>query len=259
MTTIREETYRLLRSLGLTTIFGNPGSTELPFLQNFPDDFTYILGLQEASVVAMADGYAQAKRQAAFVNLHTAPGMGNAMGNIIAVWYNKTPLILTAGQQVRAMHLLEPWLYNREAIELPKPYVKWSYEPALAQDVPAALALAYYTAMQQPTGPVFVSLPMDDWDTEARRTRHVRLVAVLPPIRTSWRESPICFIRAPDLLWSWAQALIEQGRGMQLSYWQKERGLACGQPLPQSVWASPRTIHSTRACYPLPLPHLLTS
>jgi benzoylformate decarboxylase len=167
MTTIREETFRLLRSLGLTTVFGNPGSTELPFLQHFPDDFTYVLALQEASVVAMADGFAQASGHPALVNLHTAPGVGNAMGSIITAYQNKTPLVITAGQQVRAMMALEPLLFARDAVELPKPYVKWSYEPVRAQDVPLAMARAYFIANQHPRGPVFLSLPMDDWEQEA--------------------------------------------------------------------------------------------
>ncbi|MBA3450357.1 MAG: benzoylformate decarboxylase, partial [Chloroflexia bacterium] len=80
MSTVREVTYDLLRGLGMTTIFGNPGSTEEPFLTRFPDDFRYILALQEAVVVAMADGFAQASGNAAFVNLHTASGLGNGMG-----------------------------------------------------------------------------------------------------------------------------------------------------------------------------------
>ena len=139
MATLREETYRLMRELKLTTVFGNPGSTEETFLEKFPDDFTYVLGLQEASVVAMADGYAQAMGRPALVNIHTAPGVGNAMGSLLGAWHNRTPLIITAGQQTREMMLLEPWLTNIDATELPKPYVKWSYETARAEDAPAAL------------------------------------------------------------------------------------------------------------------------
>jgi benzoylformate decarboxylase len=163
-TTVRESTFELLRALGLTTVFGNPGSTELPFLKDFPDDFRYVLGLQEASVVAMADGYAQATGRAALVNLHTAIGVGNAMGNVGTAYHNKSPLVITAGQQVRAMLPLEPFLFAKSATELPKPYVKWSYTPARPQEVPAALSRAYHLAMQRPRGPVFVSIPMDDWD-----------------------------------------------------------------------------------------------
>ncbi|HLL51186.1 MAG TPA: benzoylformate decarboxylase [Thermomicrobiales bacterium] len=173
--TVRTVTYDLLRSLGMTTIFGNPGSTEEPFLTEFPADFQYILGLHEAVVVAMADGYAQASGNAAFVNLHTASGVGNGMGSLVTAWHNRTPLVVTAGQQTRQMLALEPWLVNREAPELPRPYVKWSHEPARPEDVPGAIERAYHIAMTPPRGPVFVSIPMDDWDgpTEPRLARRV--------------------------------------------------------------------------------------
>lgn len=175
LTTVREATYDLLRGLGMTTIFGNPGSTEEPFLAHFPDDFRYILGLHEAIVVAMADGFAQASGHAAFLNLHTAPGVGNGMGSLVTAWYNRTPLVVTAGQQSRKMLALEPWLVNREATELPRPYVKWSHEPTRPEDVPGAIERAYHIAMAPPQGPVFVSIPMDDWREPAqpRRPRRV--------------------------------------------------------------------------------------
>jgi benzoylformate decarboxylase len=176
VTTVRSATYDLLRELGMTTIFGNPGSTEEPFLTRFPADFRYILGLHEAMVVAMADGFAQASGNAAFVNLHTAPGVGNGMGSLVTAWHNRAPLVITAGQQTRQMHALEPWLINREATELPRPYVKWSAEPARPQDVPAAIARAYHLAMSPPRGPAFVSIPMDDWDAVAE-PREPRTVA----------------------------------------------------------------------------------
>ncbi len=177
MATIREETFRLMRELKLTTVFGNPGSTEETFLEHFPGDFTYVLGLQEASVVAMADGYAQAMGRPAFVNLHTAPGVGHAMGSLLGAWHNRTPLIITAGQQTREMMLLEPWLTNLDATELPKPYVKWSCETARAEDAPAAIMRAYAAALQPPGGPVFLSIPMDDWEKQAERETPVRQVS----------------------------------------------------------------------------------
>jgi benzoylformate decarboxylase len=166
--TVRDVTYDLLRDLGMTTIFGNPGSTEEPFLTRFPGDFQYILALQEAVVVAMADGFAQASGNAAFVNLHTASGVGNGMGALVTAWHNRTPLVVTAGQQTRQMLALEPWLVNREATELPRPYVKWSHEPTRAEDVPGAIERAYHIAMAPPRGPVFVSIPMDDWAAPAQ-------------------------------------------------------------------------------------------
>ena len=177
MPTVRDATYTLLRRLGLTTIFGNPGSTEEPFLQDFPADFRYVLALQEASAVAMADGFAQGTRKPVLVNLHTAPGVGNAMGNIITAARNKTPLIITAGQQTRRMLLMEAFLSNVRATELPLPHVKWSYEPVRAQDVPAAFMRAYAEAVQAPAGPVFLSLPLDDWNQEAEGEATVRSVA----------------------------------------------------------------------------------
>jgi benzoylformate decarboxylase len=165
--TVHQATYNLLRRLGLTTVFGNPGSTEQPFLKNFPKDFQYVLGLQEASVVAMADGFAQGTKKPVLVNLHSGAGTGNGMCNIMTAFQNKTPLIITAGQQTREMILGEPLLTNRDETMLPRPWVKWAYQPVRAQDVPAAIMRAYVTAMQPPAGPVYVSIPLDDWDQPA--------------------------------------------------------------------------------------------
>jgi benzoylformate decarboxylase len=175
--TVYDATYNLLRKLGLTTIFGNPGSTEQPFLKNFPDDFQYVLGLQEASAVAMADGFAQATRKPALLNLHTSAGTGNGMGNIMTAFLNKTPLIITAGQQTREMLLCEPLLTNRDETMMPRPWVKWAYQPVRAQDVPAAIMKAYAIALQPPAGPVYLSIPLDDWDQPALGEAVVRTVS----------------------------------------------------------------------------------
>src|SRR5438874_8402222 len=165
--TVRAAVLDLLRAFGMTSIFGNPGSTELPLFREFPNDFRYVLGLQEAVVVGMADGYAQATHNAAFVNLHSAAGVGHAMGNIFSAHKNRTPMVITAGQQARSIMPFDPFLFSAQATELPKPYVKWSCEPARAEDVPFAIARAYYIAMQEPRGPVLVSIPADDWDRPA--------------------------------------------------------------------------------------------
>jgi len=173
--TVKQATFDLLRAFGIRKVFGNPGSTELPFLSDWPDDIDYVLGLQEASVVGMADGYAQATRNAGFVNLHSAAGVGNALGNIYTAHRNQTPLVITAGQQARSILPLQAFLYAERASEFPRPYVKYSVEPARAEDVPAAIARAYYTAMQPPCGPTFVSVPIDDWAhlTQAIEARKV--------------------------------------------------------------------------------------
>src|SRR3954451_20696473 len=166
MATVREAVFDLLREQGMTTIFGNPGSTELPMLQDFPDDFRYVLGLQEIVAVGMADGFAQASGRPAHVNLHTAPGVGNGMGAIFNARANKAPLLVTAGQQSRSLMTLQANLTNVDAARMPHPLVKWSYEPPRAEDVPHALARAIHTVSLPPRGPVFVSIPMDDWDAE---------------------------------------------------------------------------------------------
>ena len=166
--TVRDAVYALMREFGAQKIFGNPGSTELPLFRNFPADFEYVLGLQEATVVGMADGYAQATSNASFVNLHSAAGVGNAMGNIFTAFKNQTPMVVIAGQQSRSILPFDPYLSSSQAAELPKPYVKYSIQPARAEDVPLAVARAYYTAMQAPRGPVLVSVPVDDWDRPAR-------------------------------------------------------------------------------------------
>lgn len=162
--TVREVSLEVFRAHGMTTVFGNPGSTELPMLSELPDDFRYVLGLQEAAVVGMADGYAQATGRPTLVNLHTAPGVGNAVGALVNAASNCAPLVVTAGQQVRPMVNLEALLTNPDATVLPRPTVKLSLEPARPADVPAVLARAVHVAMSPPRGPVFVSVPMDDWD-----------------------------------------------------------------------------------------------
>jgi benzoylformate decarboxylase len=162
--TVREAALDVFRAHGMTTIFGNPGSTELPMLTELPDDFRYVLGLQEAVVVGMADGYAQASGRPALVNLHTAPGVGNAVGALVNAAANAAPLVVTAGQQVRPMINLEAMLTNPDAAILPRPAVKFSAEPSRPGDVPAVLARAIHLATTPPCGPVFVSVPMDDWD-----------------------------------------------------------------------------------------------
>lgn len=165
MSTVREVTYQLLRDLGMTVIFGNPGSTELPFLRDMPPDFKYVLALHERSAAGMALGYAMAQGRAAFVNLHSIASAGNGLSALIDAFYCHAPLVVTTGQQDRRHVLTEPFLVSR-AVDVVKPYVKWAYEPLRAEDVPTAIARGYYLAMQPPMGPVFLSIPMDDWNCE---------------------------------------------------------------------------------------------
>jgi len=160
---VRSATVDLLRRREMTTIFGNPGSTELGLLRDFPPDFRYVLGLHEGVAVGIADGYAQASARPAFVNLHSATGVGNAMGAVVNAFHNRAPLVITAGNQDRRHLELEPYLFARSTA-LMAPYVKHSHQPARAQDVPAAIDRAWALARTPPCGPTFVSVPSDDWD-----------------------------------------------------------------------------------------------
>src|SRR5271166_2038595 len=186
MTTVREAALQLFRERGMTTIFGNPGSTELPMLGAFPDDFRYVLGLHEAVAVGMADGFAQASGTVTHVNLHTAPGVGNGVGAIFNARANKAPLLVTAGQQARSLIAMQANLTNRDAVEVPKPYVKWSNEAVRAADVPFALAQAIHYASLPPQGPAFVSIPMDDWGQERAPIDYATQIGA-----SSWPQSSI--------------------------------------------------------------------
>ncbi len=253
MPTVREATVELLRAHGMTTIFGNPGSTELPMLADFPEDFTYVLGLQELAVVGMADGFAQATGRPTHVNLHTAPGVGNAVGGIFNAQANKAPLLITAGQQVRAHMTMEANLTNRDAVMGPQPYVKWSHEPSRAQDVPAAIARAIHHTMIPPRGPAFVSIPMDDWgvDADEDRSRQAQSRTVVS------RTAP-----HPDALAALAVRLREARNPVLIAgpdidasgAWEHAIALAERQRLP--VWASPAT-GGNRLGFPENHPHFV--
>lgn len=230
--TVRQVTFQLLRELGLTTMFGNPGSTEETFLKDFPSDFTYVQTLAEAAAVGAADGFAQANRVPAIVNVHTSAGLSNAMSNILTAYMNRTPLIITAGNQTREMLLMEPWLTNIEPSMLPKPWVKWSYEPVRAEDVPAAFMRAYAMAMQPPAGPVFLSIPLDDWDKPALGPATVRSLAhrIAPDAdRLTEFASEISAAKNPVLIYG---AAIARGQG-----W--DDAVALAEKLDAPVWAAP--------------------
>ncbi|MCA9270115.1 MAG: thiamine pyrophosphate-binding protein, partial [Planctomycetales bacterium] len=152
----------VLAAHGVRYLFGNPGTTELPLNDALVGDarFQYILGLQEVPVMAMADGYAMASGDIGFVNLHISCGLGNAMGMLYNAFREGTPLVVTAGQQDRRLVFEEPILWG-QMVEVARPWTKWSYEVQRVQDLPGALRRAVQTALTPPTGPVFLSLPVD--------------------------------------------------------------------------------------------------
>jgi benzoylformate decarboxylase len=240
MSTVREVTYQLLRELGMTVIFGNPGSTELPFLRDMPPDFKYVLALHERSAAGMALGYAMARGKAAFVNLHSIASAGNGLSALIDAFYCYAPLVVTTGQQDRRHMLAEPFLVSR-AVDVVKPYVKWAYEPLRAGDVPAAIARGYYLAMQPPMGPVFLSIPMDDWNHECEpiSARAVTQTVLPDPEALDEAVRALNASRNPAIV---AGSQIEEDRG-----WYEVIALAehlnadvYQQPIP-SRWTFPRT------------------
>ena len=152
----------LLAEAGVGYLFGNPGTTELPLSDALVDHprIKYVLGLQEVPVVAMADGFAQASRSPGVVNVHISCGLGNAMGMLYNAYRAGTPLILTAGQQDRRLKFEEPILWS-DMVRVARPWTKWSAEVERAADLPLAVRRAVQTALMPPTGPVFLSIPID--------------------------------------------------------------------------------------------------
>lgn len=155
----------ILRDEGITHIFGNPGSTEMPLMDALVDapDLTYVLGLQEATAVGMADGWALTSGRCGFVNLHAMGGLGNAMGVLVASKASETPLVVTAGQQDTRHLMTEPWL-SGDLVALAQPVTKWATEVRRGDDIGQALRRAFAIARTPPCGPVFLSLPMDVLD-----------------------------------------------------------------------------------------------
>ncbi|MCG8691728.1 MAG: thiamine pyrophosphate-dependent enzyme [Minwuiales bacterium] len=158
----------LLKDEGVTHLFGNPGTTELPIMDALKehDDMTYVLGLQESVVVAMADGFSRASGKLTACNVHVAPGLGNAMGALYSAKFTGTPMIITAGQQEQGHGLTEPLLYD-PLVPIAEPLVKWATEVTRLEDLPRIVRRAAKVATTPPTGPVFISLPGDILNDEA--------------------------------------------------------------------------------------------
>src|SRR6201996_8736667 len=158
----------LLKDEGITHLFGNPGTTELPIMHALKDhpDLTYVMAMQESLVVAIADGYSRASGKLVACNVHVAPGLGNAMGSLYNAQFTGTPMILTAGQQEQGHGLMEPVLFG-PLVQMAEPLVKWAVEVTRLEDLPRIVRRAAKIATTPPTGPVFISLPGDILNAEA--------------------------------------------------------------------------------------------
>jgi benzoylformate decarboxylase len=158
----------LLKDEGITHLFGNPGTTELPIMHALKDhpDLTYVMAMQESLVVGIADGFSRASGKLVACNVHVAPGLGNAMGSLYNAQFTGTPMILTAGQQEQGHGLTEPLLYG-PLVRMAEPLVKWAVEVTRLEDLPRIVRRAAKVATTPPTGPVFISLPGDILNSEA--------------------------------------------------------------------------------------------
>jgi benzoylformate decarboxylase len=239
MRDVRAAFFDVCREAGLTTWFGNPGSTELRMLRDWPADFAYVLALQEAAAVGAAAGYAIATGRAALVSLHSAGGVGHALGAVFNAYRDRIPLVVVAGQQTRAMLPTQPFLSADEPAVFPRPYVKWSRQPETAAAVPAALAEAHRVAMTPPRGPVFLSVPEDDWDAPADP---------VPPraIRSAFAADPEALREIAEALDAARAPAIVAGPGIdEDGAWAETTALA--EALRAAVWAAPMP---SRASFP---------
>jgi benzoylformate decarboxylase len=235
MPTVREASFAVFQHFGVDRMFGNPGSTEIPMLKALP--FPYVMGLNEAVVVAMADGYARSSGKPALVNLHSAAGTGHSLGNLFTAFRNNAPVVVTCGQQARSILPYDPFLYNERAAEFPRPYVKYSVEPARAEDVPVALARAFMTALTPPMGPVYVSIPVDDWDRECEMPDLPELAA--PPV-----PSPEAIGRIATMLGVAKSPALVIGTGCANSGgW--SAAIALAEKAGLTVWAAPYAARET--------------
>ena len=237
MPTVREAAFRVFEHFGVDRMFGNPGSTELPMLKAMP--FPYVQGLNEAVVVAMADGYARSSGRAALVNLHSSAGTGHSLGNLFTAWKNNAPVVVTAGQQARSILPHDPFLFAERPTEFPRPYVKFSVEPARAEDVPLALVRAFATALTPPMGPVFVSIPVDDWDRQCE-------MPALPDLSLRTMPDPAGLQRLADLLDTAKNPALVLGTGVANGQgW--DAAIALAERTGASVWAAP---YAAREVFP---------
>jgi thiamine pyrophosphate-dependent acetolactate synthase large subunit-like protein len=239
--TVRDATLDVLRRLGLTTIFSNPGSTEVPFLAGLPDDLRFVLALHEASVVGMASGWAIGRGEPAFALLHTTAGLGNAVAALATARVNRAPLVVAVGQQDRRHLALEPFLTGR--LEgLAGEYPVWVRQPARAQDVPGALVRAYHEAGTG-RGPAIVIVPMDDWEAPAPAPHEIAGPALVlrgraaDPAAVDRVAELIDAARAPAIVVgagadepaTWA-ALVALAERLGAPVWQESFGARAGFP-----------------------------
>ena len=248
MPTVREATFAVLRRHGMTTLYANPGSTEVSLLAGLPDDLSFVLGLHEGSVVGMATGQAIATGLPALAILHTTAGLGNAVGAIATARVNRAPLVVIVGQQDRRHLALEPFLTGK-LTGLAGDYPVWTDQPVRAQDVPGAIARAWHEAITG-RGPALVVVPMDDWLAEMPEDQvlaaplAVHRPAALPEAGVAELIAMVAAARTPVLVvgagadsqdaWS---ALVDLADRLGCPVWQESFGARAGFPQDHPLFA----------------------
>jgi benzoylformate decarboxylase len=239
--TVRDAAFEVLRERGLTTVFANPGSTEVPFLGGLPEDFRFVLALHEGSLVGMASGFAIGSGEPAFVLVHTTAGLGNAVSALATARVNRASLVVLVGQQDRRHLAQEPFLAGRLQ-GLAGEYPVWAEQPVRPQDVPGALARAWHEA-RTGRGPALVIVPMDDWLAPAGDSHEVAAPARMLDARAAepaavaelaalleQADAPALVVGAgadaPD---AWA-ALVELAERLGCPVWQEAFGARAGFP-----------------------------
>lgn len=248
MVTVRDATFDVLRQYGMTTIFANPGSTEIALFTDLPDDLRFVLALHEGSVVGMATGLALAEERPALVVLHTTAGLGNGVGALATARANKAPLVVIVGQQDRRHLALEPFLAGR-LDGLAGTYPVWFDQPVRPEDVPGAVARAWHEA-RDGRGPAIVVVPQDDWsvvaDTSAPLTAPVTLHRGLQPDEQAvlalgelidGASTPALVVGAgADSSRTWS-ALVALAEALGCPVWQEAFGARAGFPQDHPLFA----------------------
>jgi thiamine pyrophosphate-dependent acetolactate synthase large subunit-like protein len=247
MRSVRDATFDVFRHYGMTTIFANPGSTEIAFLTGLPDDLRFVLALHEGSVVGIATGYATATGRPALVNLHTTAGLGNAVGALATARTNRVPLVVVVGQQDRRHLVYRPFLAG-DLVGLAGDYPVWVNQPARAQDVPSAVARAWHEA-NDARGPALVIVPSDDWDEPADDSplaapAQLRLGTVADPAALDELAGLLTNARSPALVVgadaddadTWA-ALVALAERVDAPVWQESFAARAGFPQDHRLFA----------------------
>ena len=254
---VRDAAFEVLRDRGLTTLFANPGSTELHLLADLPDDLHFVLGLHEASVVGMATGWAIGRGEPALAILHTTAGLGNAVGALATARVNRAPLVVLVGQQDRRHLAFEPFLAGR-LHGLAGEYPVWVDQPVRPQDVPGSIERACHEAVTA-GGPALVIVPMDDWAVEADDSRERAAAGRVVRARAADSEAVaelaelIADAKAPALVVgagaddaaTW-QALVALAERLRCPVWQESFGARAGFPQDHPFFAGHLPADRTR-------------